>query len=57
MTASIYWLFAFVLAYWAYCIAWGVKGVPRGKDRIGLLHCRSTDQHLGLRPGGHGHIL
>ena len=26
MTASVVWLFVFVLAYWTYCIAWGVKG-------------------------------
>ena len=26
MHASVWWLFVFVLAYWTYCIAWGVKG-------------------------------
>ena len=26
MHASVVWLFIFVLAYWTYCIAWGVKG-------------------------------
>ncbi len=26
MAASVVWLFIFVLAYWTYCIAWGVKG-------------------------------
>jgi Na+/proline symporter len=26
MEASVIWLFVFVLAYWTYCIAWGVKG-------------------------------
>ncbi|MBW2107089.1 MAG: sodium:solute symporter family protein [Deltaproteobacteria bacterium] len=31
MSAGVYWLFAFVLAYWAYCITWGVKGAIRAK--------------------------
>ncbi len=26
MSASVVWLFIFVLAYWTYCIAWGIKG-------------------------------
>ena len=26
MTASVVWLFIFVLAYWTYCITWGIKG-------------------------------
>jgi len=26
MEASVIWLFVFVLAYWTYCIAWGIKG-------------------------------
>jgi Na+/proline symporter len=29
--AKIYWLFTFVLAYWAYCIFWGVKGARMSK--------------------------
>jgi Na+/proline symporter len=29
--AKIYWLFAFVLAYWAYCIFWGIKGARMSK--------------------------
>jgi Na+/proline symporter len=31
MTASVVWLFIFVLAYWIYCIAWGVKGYISSK--------------------------
>jgi SSS family solute:Na+ symporter len=26
MEASVVWLFIFVLAYWTYCIGWGIKG-------------------------------
>ena len=31
MSAKIFWLFAFVLAYWAYCIFWGIKGARMSK--------------------------
>ena len=31
MSSSVCWLFIFVLAYWAYCIAWGIKGALRAK--------------------------
>ncbi len=31
MTASVVWLFIFVLAYWTYCIAMGVKGYISAK--------------------------
>ncbi len=31
MSAKIFWLFAFVAAYWAYCIFWGVKGARAAK--------------------------
>ncbi|UCE79475.1 MAG: sodium:solute symporter [Nitrospiraceae bacterium] len=31
MESKIYWLFAFVLAYWAYCIFWGIKGARMSK--------------------------
>ena len=31
MEAKIFWLFAFVAAYWAYCIFWGVKGARMSK--------------------------
>ncbi len=31
MSAKIFWLFAFVLAYWAYCIFWGIKGAKMSK--------------------------
>ncbi len=31
MHASIYWLFIFVAAYWAYCIFWGIKGARMSK--------------------------
>jgi Na+/proline symporter len=32
VSAKIYWLFAFVLAYWAYCIAMGIKGARMAKS-------------------------
>jgi Na+/proline symporter len=31
MSAKLFWLFAFVAAYWAYCIFWGVKGARMSK--------------------------
>ena len=31
MSASVIWLFLFVLAYWAYCITWGIKGYISSK--------------------------
>ncbi len=31
MSAKIFWLFFFVLAYWAYCIFWGIKGARMSK--------------------------
>jgi SSS family solute:Na+ symporter len=31
MEASVVWLFIFVLAYWTYCIAMGVKGYMSAK--------------------------
>jgi Na+/proline symporter len=31
LTTATTWLFAFVLAYWAYCIFWGVKGARTAK--------------------------
>jgi len=31
MTASVVWLFIFVVAYWAYCVAWGIKGYISSK--------------------------
>ena len=31
MDSKIYWLFAFVALYWAYCIFWGIKGASTSK--------------------------
>jgi len=31
MSPKVYWLFAFVAAYWAYCIFWGIKGARMSK--------------------------
>ena len=31
MEKTTYWLFAFVLAYWSYCIFWGIKGARTAK--------------------------
>ncbi|MBW1743457.1 MAG: sodium:solute symporter family protein, partial [Deltaproteobacteria bacterium] len=31
MTASVWWLFVFVLAYWTYCVSMGVKGAMEAK--------------------------
>ncbi len=31
MTTATIWLFIFVLAYWAYCIFWGIKGARMAK--------------------------
>jgi len=31
MEPKIYWLFAFVIAYWIYCVFWGIKGAMRSK--------------------------
>jgi len=31
MESKIYWLFAFVCLYWAYCIFWGIKGARTSK--------------------------
>jgi Na+/proline symporter len=31
MHASIVWLFIFVIAYWIYCIFWGIKGAKMSK--------------------------
>jgi Na+/proline symporter len=31
LETTTYWLFAFVLAYWAYCIFWGIKGARTAK--------------------------
>ena len=31
MESKIYWLFAFVSFYWAYCIFWGIKGARTAK--------------------------
>lgn len=31
MQSSVVWLFIFVLAYWAYCIFWGIKGARMSK--------------------------
>ena len=31
MTASVWWLFIFVLAYWTYCVSMGVKGAIAAK--------------------------
>ena len=31
MEAKVYWLFAFVILYWAYCIFWGIKGAMTAK--------------------------
>ena len=31
MSAKVYWLFAFVLLYWAYCIFWGIKSARLAK--------------------------
>ncbi|UCG78212.1 MAG: sodium:solute symporter, partial [Nitrospirota bacterium] len=31
MSAAIVWLFAFVIAYWIYCIYWGIKGARMSK--------------------------
>jgi len=31
MESKIYWLFAFVSLYWAYCIFWGIKGARTSK--------------------------
>ncbi|MBW1743315.1 MAG: sodium:solute symporter [Deltaproteobacteria bacterium] len=31
MTASVWWLFIFVLAYWTYCVSMGVKGAMEAK--------------------------
>ena len=31
MESKIYWLFAFVGLYWAYCIFWGIKGARTSK--------------------------
>jgi len=32
VTASVKWLFFFVVMYWAYCIFWGIKGAQRAKS-------------------------
>ena len=31
LDAKIFWLFGFVLAYWVYCVYWGVKGAIQSK--------------------------
>ena len=31
MTPKVYWLFAFVVLYWAYCIFWGIRGARMAK--------------------------
>ena len=31
LSAKLYWLFAFVGLYWAYCLFWGFKGAQRSK--------------------------
>ena len=31
MDPKIYWLFSFVIAYWIYCIFWGIKGALQSK--------------------------
>lgn len=31
MQSSVVWLFIFVIAYWAYCIFWGIKGARMSK--------------------------
>ena len=31
MAAKVYWLFAFVALYWAYCIFWGIRGARLAK--------------------------
>ncbi|NNG03038.1 MAG: sodium:solute symporter [Inquilinus sp.] len=32
MAPKVIWLFAFVAAYWAYCIFWGIKGMTQAKS-------------------------
>jgi len=31
LTPKVYWLFAFVVLYWAYCIFWGIRGARMAK--------------------------
>lgn len=31
MAAKVYWLFAFVILYWSYCVFWGLKGMRQAK--------------------------
>ncbi len=31
IAAKVYWLFAFVILYWSYCIFWGIKGARTAK--------------------------